>query len=72
LEDASTPKGEGKNDAMILNVVLQAREITPLPAEPPIGGPFWSYVVPAVLLIFSSLATYFLYRHFAKGPEGEG
>ena len=49
---------------MILHVLLQARELA---ADPPIDGPLWSYVVPALLLVFSSLATYLLYRHFSKG-----
>ena len=39
---------------------------TPLPAEPPIGGPFWTVVVPAALLLLSTLATWLLYRHFAR------
>jgi hypothetical protein len=39
-----------------------------LPAEPPIGGPVWTVVVPGVLLLGASAATWLLYRHFA-GPE---
>ncbi len=42
----------------------------PLPAQPPIGGAVWTVVVPAVLLIGSFLATYLLYRRFAR-KEGE-
>lgn len=38
----------------------------PLPAEPPISGPFWTVLVPGVLLVFSIWATWLLYRHFAK------
>lgn len=42
----------------------------PLPAEPPIGGPFWSVVVPALLLLVATGATVLLYRHFAgDAPE---
>ncbi len=46
--------------------------LPPLPAEPPIRGPFWTLVVPALLLIGSSLATWGLYRKFARreGPRG--
>jgi len=38
----------------------------PLPAEPPIGGPVWTIVVPAALLVVSIWGTWLLYRHFAK------
>lgn len=42
----------------------------PLPAEPPIGGPLWSVVVPALLLLVATVATVLLYRRFAgDGPE---
>ena len=47
-----------------------AVEHAPLPADPPIGGPGWTVVVPAVLLVGSFLGTYLLYRRFAK-EEGE-
>lgn len=40
--------------------------MTPLPAEPPIGGPFWSVVVPALLLVVSFGATFLLYRRFSR------
>ena len=44
--------------------------MTPIPAEPPIGGPLWSIVVPALLLLVASAATFLLYRHFAgKGGD---
>jgi len=39
--------------------------MTPIPAEPPIGGTLWSVVVPALLLLTTFAATCFLYRHFA-------
>lgn len=45
--------------------------MTLLPAEPPIGGPLWSLVVPALLLLVATAATWLLYRHFArKGGDG--
>lgn len=47
-------------------LVLQGAGTTPLPAEPPIGGVVWTVVVPAVLLVGSFVATYLLYRHFAR------
>jgi len=37
----------------------------PLPADPPIGGFVWSIVVPAILFVVASSATWLLYRHFA-------
>lgn len=37
----------------------------PIPAAPPIGGPIWTILVPALLLAVSFLATYLLYRRFA-------
>jgi len=42
-------------------------ELPPIPAEPPIGGPFWSVVVPAALLAVSFIATWLLYRRFSRG-----
>ncbi len=47
-------------------VLLQSDPTAPLPAESPIGGPLWSYVVPAALLGVTILGTVMLYRHFAK------
>jgi len=40
--------------------------MTPLPADPPIGGPLWSLAVPALLLLVAAAATWLLYRHFAR------
>ena len=37
----------------------------PLPAEPPIGGPIWTIVIPAVLFLGSLLGTYLLYQKFS-------
>lgn len=45
---------------------------TPLPADPPIDGPFWSVVVPAALLAVSTAATWLLYRMFAGGSDDDG
>lgn len=42
----------------------------PLPAAPPIGGPLWSVVVPAVLFLVAAAATWLLYRHFARKGGG--
>ncbi len=43
--------------------------MTPIPAEPPIGGPLWEYVIPGLLFLVAAVATLLLYRHFAGNPE---
>ena len=41
-----------------------------LPATSPLSGFFWTWVVPAALFALAAVATWLLYRHFArKGPE---
>lgn len=54
---------------MVLPVQATGADV-PLPAEPPITGPLWSVVVPALLLLLATVATVMLYRHFA-GDEPE-
>jgi len=44
--------------------------MAPLPADPPIGGPIWIVVIPALLFLGSSMGTYLLYKRFSK-EEGE-
>ena len=46
--------------------LIEYGEIAPLGVESPIGGPFWSVVIPVLLLVVASLATLLLYRHFAS------
>jgi hypothetical protein len=48
-----------------LSIALQA-PATRIPAEPPIGGPIWTIVVPAMLFIVAFGATYLLYRKFKE------
>lgn len=49
-----------------LVVLLQTTSSpAPLPASPPIGGPFWTLVVPALLLLGAATGTILLYRRFA-------
>ena len=57
--------------AMIFASVQQAGGLAPLPAEPPIGGAVWTVIVPAILLIGSSVGTYLLYKRFAGGEREE-
>ena len=42
-----------------------------LPATSPIGGPFWTVVVPTLLFAVAFVATWLLYRHFAGKPGGD-
>ena len=37
-----------------------------IPASPPIGGPLWTIVIPAALLIVSVVLTIMLYRKFSN------
>ena len=55
--------------AALLAMVQEASGPVPLPADPPIGGAIWTVVIPAVLLIGSSLGTFLLYKRFAGGEE---
>ncbi len=50
----------------VLTALTQASPPAPLSTESPLSGPFWSYVVPALLLTLASVATLLLYRHFAR------
>jgi len=42
----------------------------PLPGDSPLSGFVWTWLVPVVLFGIAFVATWLLYRHFAKrGPE---
>lgn len=42
----------------------------PLPVESPLGGFFWTWIVPVALFAIAFMATWLLYRHFAgKGGK---
>ena len=59
--------------AAAVSAALQATPgMAPLPADPPIDGPVWTLVIPAILLIGSFLATFLLYKRFAKEEGGGG
>ena len=47
------------------SALQDAEAMAPLPADPPIGGPVWAVLIPAILLVGSFVATYLLYRRFA-------
>ncbi|NNM04957.1 MAG: hypothetical protein HKO65_07615 [Gemmatimonadetes bacterium] len=51
-------------------VAQTAGGMDPLPAAPPIGGPIWTIVIPAVLFTGSFLGTYLLYKRFSQEEEG--
>lgn len=54
------------------SVALQA-VLQPIPAEPPIGGPIWAWVVPALLLLVAFGSTWLLYRRFSsEESDGDG
>lgn len=55
----------------MLSALMQASQ-APLPAQPPIGGWVWSYLVPAALLAVAAVSTWLLYRRFSReGSPGE-
>ena len=43
--------------------------LRPLPAEAPIDGPFWTWVVPVLLFGVALAATLMLYRHFSSRDD---
>jgi hypothetical protein len=43
--------------------------MTPIPAEPPISGPFWTLLLPAALFALAFFATWRLYRRFSSKGE---
>jgi hypothetical protein len=48
-----------------------ATALEAIPADAPIGGPFWTWVVPVGLFLVAFLATWALYRHFSARPGGD-
>jgi hypothetical protein len=50
-------------------VVLAQAAIIPIPAEPPLSGPWWTLVLPAALFAVSFLATWLLYRRFSREAD---
>jgi len=56
--------------ALLVALLQEAGGPAPLPADPPIGGPIWTVVIPAALFLGALIGTFLLYRRFAGG-EGE-
>ena len=50
----------------VLLLIQEGAGPAPLPAEPPIGGPIWTIIIPAVLFLGSFMGTYLLYQKFSK------
>lgn len=56
--------------ALALRVAQDAGR-APLPAEPPISGPGWTVVVPALLFLVTAGGTWALWRRFADKDDDE-
>ena len=54
-----------------LMLLQDASTRAPLPAGPPISGPLWTIVIPAILLVVSVAGTWALWRHFTNKSPGE-
>ena len=53
----------------LFTAAMQSGEVAPLPAEAPIAGPLWSFVIPALLLAIAAFGTFMLYHHFARRED---
>lgn len=52
-----------------LMVLGQAATRQPLPAGPPISGPLWTMVIPAILFVVTAAGTWALYRRFSDQDD---
>ncbi|MBM3502168.1 MAG: hypothetical protein FJX74_26245 [Armatimonadetes bacterium] len=57
--------------AALALLLAQGAARAPLPAEPPIGGPGWTVVVPALLFLVTAGGTWALWRHFAGNDNDQ-
>lgn len=57
--------------SVALAVAAQDSARAPLPAQPPISGPGWTVVVPALLFLVTAAGTWALWRHFADEDDEE-
>lgn len=58
--------------AILVGLALRALQDStraPLPAEPPISGPGWTVVVPAILFLVTAAGTWALWRRFADEDD---
>lgn len=66
-----SPRRAARLAAVGVAAALPGAAVDSIPAEPPIGGVWWTVVVPALLFVVAFGATLLLYRHFAGRPPGE-
>lgn len=57
--------------ATLLLLLQDPATRAPLPVGPPISGPLWTIVIPAILLLVSVAGTWMLWNHFANNGSGE-
>ena len=57
--------------AAVVLAVQDASTRAPLPVGPPISGPLWTIVIPAILLLVSVAGTWMLWDHFANKGGGK-
>lgn len=63
----------GLNAVISLGLAVASQDTAraPLPAEPPLGGPGWTMVVPAILFVVTAAGTWALWRRFADEDDEE-
>lgn len=61
----------GPASGTALAALVQEAARTPLASEPPIQGPGWTVVVPAILFLVTAAGTWALWRHFADQDDGD-
>ncbi|MHB1193243.1 MAG: hypothetical protein ACYC6F_09370 [Longimicrobiales bacterium] len=63
----------GLNAVMSLGLAVASQDTAraPFPAEPPLGGPGWTVVVPAILFLVTAAGTWALWRRFADQDDKE-
>lgn len=55
----------------VTTALVQDAARTPLASQPPIQGPGWTVVVPALLFLVTAACTWALWRHFADQDDGD-
>lgn len=61
----------GLGVAAVVAALVQDAARTPLASQPPIQGPGWTVVVPAILFLVTAAGTWALWRHFADQDDGD-
>lgn len=55
--------------AAVVSALVQDATRAPLASQPPIHGPGWTVLVPAVLFLVTAASTWALWRHFADQDD---